>query len=196
MKKAAAQEAEKPALSSTAAEKAAAVEAKNAAQLAEESLRSMQSPNHKALSAWQTSESVDPLAPAALEAGKAVSVAEKVAAMSAVENSPDKRPASFNCLEDWMQSAIQRTGLTWGAVTLEDMKRLYPQDWQGLKGLTDDAKFARRESTMNNSAVPTPRQQCARHLRNTQVHRVHALQAQIQRLQAQVKQELAQMEFN
>merc|ERR1712228_525014 len=60
VKKAATQEAEKPALPSTAAEKAAALEVKKAAQLnlAEESLRSMQSPNHKALSAWETSDSV------------------------------------------------------------------------------------------------------------------------------------------
>lgn len=191
-------EAEKPALSAASAEDVVTVDAKRAVQLhlAEKSPRSMQSADHKALGVWQTSESVSPLAPAALEAGETVSVAEKAAAMSAVESSPDKRPTSFDNFEELMQSVIKQKGLRWAEVTVEDMERLYPQVWQGLKGLTDDAKFARRASTMNNSAVPTPRQQRARHLRNAQVHQVHVLQAQIQRLQAQVKQELAQMDFN
>jgi len=193
-------EAEKPALSAASAEDVVTVDSKRAVQLhlAEKSPRSMQSADHKALGVWQTSESVSPLAPAALEAGETVSVAEKAATMSAVESSPDKRPTSFDNFEELMQSVIKQKGLRWAEVTVEDMERLYPQVWQGLKGLTDDAKVVRRTSTMNNSALSTSSQQRARHLHNAQVrrqNRVHALEAEIQRLQAQVKRELVQLEF-
>jgi len=156
-------EAEKPALSAASAEDVVTVDSKRAVQLhlAEKSPRSMQSADHKALGVWQTSESVSPLAPAALEAGETVSVAEKSAAMSAVESSPDKRPSSFDYFEELMQTVIEQKGLGWEEVTVEDVKRLYPPVWQGLKGLADDAKVAIRTSTMNNSALSTPSQQRA-----------------------------------
>merc|ERR1712087_486925 len=187
MEKVATLEAEKPALSASEAVKLVAVEAKKVDQLhvAEKSLRSTQSP-------WQPSESVSPLAPSALEVGKTASVTYKASAMAVVGSSPDDRPARSDCLVDLIECVIGQKGVGWHQLTMEDVKQAYPQ---ALQGLTDDAKVARRTGTMNPSAVSTPGQQRARHLRNLQVHRVHALEAQIRRLQAQVKRELAQTEF-
>lgn len=162
-------EAEKAALLATATENAATLDEKKAAQLklAEQRLRSMQSPRHKTLGTCQNSQPASPLAPAAPEAGKTVAAAETEAAILSAESSPDKRCIRFEHFEG---RVVQQAEMPWGGLTVEDMKRFHPREW---KALTD-----------RNTDTRHRRSQCrARYLRKAQVLRVHALEAQIRQLQ-------------